>query len=132
MSNTNTDAKFQAIAENKVEKAMRNNETFKAIIDRARKGEYDEDIEFATNEDFLKVYERFSIREMFSLTEGKDYYKLYKEVFYIQDPHKYYIDTVDETIYRRIASQKEEGDKEWAEAIAKELNLDIVKRSKNS
>lgn len=124
-----TDKKFEELNENKIQKSDRNNTILHNALNRAKKGDFDEDINDASFQDYLKVYERFSIREMFSLKEGKTYFKLYKEVFYINDPHKYYFETVEPTVYRRIAAQKEEGDKEWADAVAKEMNIEIIKKA---
>lgn len=119
---------FKNLTENKVEKSLRNSEAFKNAMHRASKGEFDEDVTDVCGADLLKVTEIWSIRKMFSLEEGKDYYKLYKEVFYIQDPHKYYFDTVEPTVYRRISGQKEQGDKEWADAVAKHLGIQIIEK----
>ena len=120
------DEAFKNLTENKVEKSLRNSEAFKNALHRASKGDFDKDIDDACGADFLKVTEIWSIRKMFSLEEGKDYYKLYKEVFYVEDPHKYYFDTVEPTVYRRIAGQKEQGDKAWADAVSKHLGIKIV------
>lgn len=121
-----SDTKFKELNENKIEKSIRNSKKFAEILARAQKGEFDENIDDATGADFLKVTEIFSIHKQFDLAEGKEYYKLYKEVFYVEDPHKYYFDTVEPTIYRRIAAQKEHGDKKWAEAVASEMKIKIV------
>lgn len=120
------DKAFKNLTENKVEKSLRNTKEFAEALKRAQKGEYDEDVTDVCGQDLLKVTEIWSIRKIFSLEEGKDYYKLYKEVFYIENPHKYYFDTVEPTIYRRIAGQHEQGDKEWADAVAKHLNIKIA------
>ena len=120
------DTAFNQLNDNKVEKSLRNSKEFAKVIARAQKGEFDVDIDDACGADFLKVTEIWSIRKQFSIEEGKEYYKLYKEVFYVEDPHKYYFDTVEPTIYRRIAGQKETGDKEWADAVAKYLKIKIV------
>ena len=114
--------------ENKIEKSLRNSEAFKNALHRASRGNFDEDLESATNMDLLKVTEKWNIREIFSLEKGSTYFKLYKEVYYIENPHKYYYDTVEPTVYRRIAGQKETGDKKWAERIAQEFNCDITYR----
>lgn len=121
-----TDEVFNKLNENKIEKSIRNSKEFAKAIERAKKGEFDVDVDDVTNADLLKVTEKWSIRKEFSLREGKHFYKLYKEVFYIENPHKYYFETVDPTVYRRIAVQKESGDKEWADAVAKEEKIDIV------
>ena len=120
------DTKFQEINENKVEKSIRNSKEFKEALERAMKGEFDKNIDSATGLNFLKVYENWTIRKIFSLEKGEDYYKLYKEVFYIENPGKHYFDTVNPTIYRRIAAQHEQGDKNWAEAVAKHLGIKII------
>lgn len=120
------DEAFARLVENKIQKSVRNTREFKTALNRALMGEYDEDIESATGEDFLKVTERWTIRKIFSLELGDNYYKLWKEVFYIDDPHKYYFDVVNPTIYRRLAPQHEEGDKEWAERVSKAMNIAIV------
>ena len=120
------DEVFNQLNENKVEKSIRNSKEFAKAIERAKKGEFDVDIDDVTGADLLKITEKWSIRKQFSLAEGKHFYKLYKEVFYIENPHKYYFETVDPTVFRRIASQKETGDKEWADAVAKEMKIDIV------
>lgn len=114
--------------ENKIEKSLRNSKAFQNALHRAAKGDFDEDLESATNMDFLKVTEKWNIREIFSLEKGTTYFKLYKEVYYVEDPHKYYFDTVEPTVYRRISGQKETGDKKWAERIAHEFGCDITYR----
>lgn len=119
---------YNNIEENKIEKSLRNSEAFKNALDRASKGDFDEDLQSATNMDLLKVTEKFVIREIFSLEKGTTYFKLYKEVYYVEDPHKYYFDTVNPSVYRRIAGQKETGDKEWAKRIAKEYGCAIIYR----
>lgn len=123
------DKTFEAMNENKIQKSDRNNTILSNALKRAQKGDFDEDLKNATNMDLLKVYERFTIREIFSIEEGKTFFKLYKEVFYINDPHKYYYETVEPTVYRRISAQHEQGDSEWAEAVAKEMDIKIVKKS---
>lgn len=121
-----SDKRFEELNENKVQKSLRNSKEFAEVLARAQKGEFDEDIDDAYGMDLLKVTEIWSIRKQFSLEEGKFYYKLYKEVFYVADPHKYYFDTVEPTILRRISGQKETGDKEWADAVSKEMGIKIV------
>ena len=120
------DEKFARIVENKIQKSVRNTREFKNALNRALMGGYDEDIDDATGAPFLKVCERWTIRKIFSLETGEDYYKLYKEVYYIENPGKYYFEEVDPTIYRRIAAQHEEGDRQWAEAVSKHENIPIV------
>ena len=119
---------FKTLTENKVEKSLRNTEAFKNALKKASEGKFDVNVTDVCGQDLLKVTEIWSIRKMFSLEEGKDYYKLYKEVFYIQNPHKYYFDTVEPTVYRRISGQKEQGDKEWADAVAKHLGIQIIEK----
>ena len=119
---------YNNIEENKIEKSLRNSKAFKNALHRASKGDFDDDLQSATNMDLLKVTEKFVIREIFCLEKGSTYFKLYKEVYYVEDPHKYYFDTVNPGVYRRIAGQKETGDKKWAERIAKEYGCDIVCR----
>lgn len=125
-NNTKADEKFARMVENKIQKSVRNTREFKNALNRALMGGYDEDIDDATGAPFLKVCERWTIRKIFSLETGEDYYKLYKEVYYIENPGKYYFEEVDPTIYRRIAAQHEEGDREWAEAVSKHENIPIV------
>lgn len=120
------DNAFKNLTENKVEKSLRNSKAFKDVLKKAGEGKFDIDVTDVCGEDLLKVTEIWSIRKMFSLEEGKDYYKLYKEVFYVENPHKYYFETVNPTIYRRISGQKEQGDKEWADAVAKHLGIQII------
>jgi hypothetical protein len=120
------DIKFKELNENKIEKSIRNTKEFMEAINRVAKGEFDEDIEDAYQLPLLKIAERWTIRKQFSLEEGKHFYKLYKEVFYLENPGKYYFQEVQPTIYRRIAAQHENGDKEWAEAVAKEMHISIV------
>lgn len=128
-ANTTKDATFEAMNENKIQKSNRNNTILNNALKRAQKGDFDEDVKNVTGEDLLKVTERFSIREIFSVEEGKTFFKLYKEVFYINDPHKHYFETVEPTVYRRIAAQHEQGDAEWAEAVSKEMDIEIIKKS---
>lgn len=128
-ANTTKDATFEAMNENKIQKSNRNNTILNNALKRAQKGDFDEDVKNVTGEDLLKVTERFSIREIFSIEEGKTFFKLYKEVFYINDPHKHYFETVEPTVYRRIATQHEQGDAEWAEAVSKEMGIEIIKKS---
>ena len=125
---TNTkDAKFAAINENKIEKAIRNSSALEAAFDRAKAFDFDVDIDSACNKPYLKVAERFTIRKIFDLKTGDFVYKLYKEVFYINDPAKHYYETVDEDkVYRRIAAQKEHGDLKWAKALKKNMGVEIV------
>ena len=120
------DEKFARMVENKIQKSFRNTREFKNALNRALMGAYDEDIEDATGEPYLKVCERWTIRKIFSIETGEDYYKLYKEVYYIENPGKYYFEEVNPTIYRRIAPQHEEGDRKWAEAVSKHENIQIV------
>lgn len=120
------DEHFARMVENKIQKSIRNTREFKTALNRALMGGYDEDIDDATGAPFLKVCERWTIRKIFSIETGEDYYKLYKEVYYIENPGKYYFEEVEPTIYRRIAAQHEEGDRKWAEAVSKHENIQIV------
>ena len=120
------DKRFAELVENKIQKSIRNTREFKAALNRALQGGFDEDIDDATGADLLKVVEKWSIRKIFSLETGKDYYKLYKEVYYIEDPHKYYFEVVNPTIYRRISAQHEQGDIEWAKSVSEHENIPII------
>lgn len=122
----NMDNKIKELTENKVEKSVRNSKALEAAIKRASKGEYDTDIDSSKGMQLLKITEKWTIRKVFSIIEGKHFYKLFKEVFYINDPAKKYYDTVEPTIYRRVAAQKEHGDLDWAKAVAAELNATII------
>lgn len=123
------DATFEAMNENKIQKSARNNTILANALKRAKKGDFDEDLNEVKGMDLLKVTEIFSIREIFSIEEGKTFFKLYKEVFYINDPHKYYFETVEPTVYRRISGQHEQGDEDWAKAVAKEMGIEIIRKS---
>ena len=120
------DEKFARMVENKIQKSFRNTREFKNALNRALMGGYDEDIDDATGVPLLKICERWTIRKIFSIETGEDYFKLYKEVYYIENPSKYYFEEVNPTIYRRIAAQHEEGDRKWAEAVSKHENIQIV------
>lgn len=120
------DEKFARMVENKIQKSFRNTREFKNALNRALMGGYDEDIDDATGVPLLKICERWTIRKIFSIETGEDYFKLYKEVYYIENPGKYYFEEVDPTIFRRIAAQHEEGDRKWAEAVSKHENIQIV------
>ena len=126
MAEVKTDATFQQLNENKIEKSVRNSKAFEVALNRAKKGDFDEDVTDVTNWDLLKVTEKWSIRKQFSIEEGKDYYQLYKEVFYIENAHKYYFETVNPTVYRRIAKQHERGNEDWAKAVSQHEKIDIV------
>lgn len=119
---------YNMIEENKIEKSLRNSKAFNTALVRATKGDFDEDLTSATNMDLLKVTEKWVIREIFCIEKGHTYFKLYKEVYYVENPHKYYFDEVEPTVYRRIAGQKETGDLKWAKAISNEYKCDIVYR----
>lgn len=123
---TKEDKAFKNYTENKIEKSVRNTKEFKNALERAQKGEYDVDVDNVAGADLLKVYERWTIRKMFSLEKGEDFYKLFKEVFYVENPHKYYFENVNPTIYRRMSPQHEQGNKDWADAVAKHENISIV------
>ena len=73
----------------------------------------------------LKITEVFTLRKFFSIELGKEYYQLYKEKFYIENPGSNYFDTVNDTVYRKVVAQHEKGDKEWAEAVSAHLNVQI-------
>lgn len=122
------DKGFQALQENKIDKTTRNNTLLADLISKAMKGEHTVDVskDAIHGADLLKVSERFTIRKQFCIESGQDYYKLYKEVFYIDNPHKYYAETVSQDIYRRIAEQHESGNKDWAKAVAEHYNISIV------
>lgn len=121
------DAKFTQLNENKIEKSLRNSTAFQQAFIKASKGEFDEDLNCATNMDLLKVTEVFTIHKQFNLETGKDQFKLYKEVFYIQDPHKYYFDEVEPTVYRRVSGQHEiYDDEDIAKRVAKRYNLAVI------
>lgn len=120
---------YKALEENKIEKALRNTKEFNKALVRATKGQFDEELTDARGLNLLKVTERFAIREIFNLETGSTYFKLYKEVYYVENPGKYYFETVEPTVYRRIAGQHEQGDIKWAKAIAKEYNIDITYRT---
>jgi hypothetical protein len=118
--------------ENKIEKALRNSETFQKVLARAQKGDFDMDFEEAPSSGVagysatLKVTEIFTIRKGFSLETGEDYFQLYKEVFYVENPGREYFETVNPTVYRRVAKQSEHGDKKWADRVAKHFNIEVV------
>lgn len=125
-NNKKADEKFARMVENKIQKSIRNTREFKTALNRALMGGYDEDIDDAAGAPFLKVCERWTIRKIFSIETGEDYFKLYKEVYYIENPGKYYFEEVNPTIYRRIAAQHEQGDRKWAEAVSEHENIQIV------
>lgn len=121
--------------ENKVEKSFRNSKAFKEVIARAQKGKFDKELDAAREEGclegtrtrlpLLKVTEIWTIRKLFSLEAGADYYQLYKEKFYVENPGSNYFETVNPTIYRKVVAQKEKGNKEWAKAVAAHLNIEV-------
>ena len=74
--------------------------------------------------------EVFSIRKHFSIAEGKDYFKLYKEKFYIENPGSNYFDTVNATVYRSVVAQQEEGDAKWAAAVGAHLGIEVEGKGK--
>lgn len=123
------------VKENKVEKAIRNSDKFKQTLKRASKGEFDVELQDARDEGtlegtsvrlpLLKITEIFTLRKFFSIELGKEYYQLYKEKFYIENPGSNYFDTVNDTVYRKVVAQNEKGDKEWAEAVSAHLNVQI-------
>ena len=121
--------------ENKVEKSIRNSEKFHETLSRAIQGDFDVELDDARNEGqlvgtscrlpLLKVTETFTIRKKFSLEKGDNYYQLYKEKFYIENPGSNYFETVDDTIYRKVVAQKETGDLEWANRVSEHLDIDV-------
>ena len=121
--------------ENKLEKSIRNSEKFQQTLSRALNGDYDLELDEARAEGelvgtnyrlpLLKVTELWSIRKRFSLELGEDYYQLYKEKFYIQNPGSNYFDTVSDTIYRSVVMQKEKGDETWARNVAERFGIEI-------
>ena len=121
-----TDTKFNELTENKIEKSLRNSKAFKLALDRATKGEFDEDISDATGKNFLKVTEVFTLRKKFILESAEYRYQLCKEVFYIENPGKKYFDTVSPKVYRRIALQHESYEKKAADIVAKEMGIQLV------
>lgn len=122
-------------SENKVEKSLRNSEAFKKALKRAQKGEFDKELEDARENGelvgtsqrlpLLKVTEIWSLRKHFCLQAGAEYYQLYKEKFYIENPGSNYFETVNPTVYRMVVSQKEKGNKEWADAVAAHLGIEV-------
>ena len=122
----------EIIKENKVEKSIRNSEAFQAVLARATKGQFDKELDVAREEGLpgtrsrlplLKVTEIWSIRKQFSIERGTDYFKLYKEKFYVENPGSNYFETVAPTLYRKVVAQSEEGDAEWATAVATHLGI---------
>ena len=121
--------------ENKVEKSIRNSDKFQETLARALGGEYDLELDEArdtgellgtsTRLPLLKVTEVFTLRRKFSLAKGADYFQLYKEKFYIENPGSNYFETVRDNIYRSVVAQKETGDLEWATNVANRLNIEI-------
>ena len=121
--------------ENKVEKSIRNSEKFQVTLARALQGDYDLELDEARADGelegttyrlpLLKVTELWSIRKRFSLELGQDYYQLYKEKFYIQNPGSNYFETVQDTIYRSVVMQKEKGDETWARNVAERFNIEV-------
>lgn len=99
---------YKVLGENKIDKCNRNNEALEKTFNRALKGDFDVTKMDVTGEDLLKVKQIFHIRREFVLETSTFIYHSYKEVFYIQDPHKYNFDDVCEPIViRRISSQSE-------------------------
>ena len=121
--------------ENKIEKSIRNSEKFLSTLARAASAEFDVELTDAresgelqgtsTRLPLLKVTELFTIRKKFSLEQGKNYYQLYKEKFYIENPGSNYFETVKDTIYRTVVAQKETGDLEWAKAVAEHMDIEV-------
>lgn len=122
----------EIVNENKVEKSLRNSKEFAAVLARATKGDFDKELDAAREEGLagtscrlplLKVIEIWSIRKHFSLKTGSNYFKLYKEKFYVENPGSNYFETVSPTVYRKVVAQAEEGDAEWATAVANHLGI---------
>ena len=121
------------VKENKVEKSLRNTKEFAAVLARAQAGDFDKELDAARSEGeligtrsrlpLLKVAEIWTIRKHFSIEKGTDYFKLYKEKFYVENPGSNYFETVKPTVYRQVASQHEEGDVKWAKAVAAHLDI---------
>ena len=121
--------------ENKVEKSLRNTKEFAAVLARAQKGEFDKELQDARDNGelqgtsgrlpLLKVTEVWSIRKHFSLDTGTDYFKLYKEKFYVENPGSHYFETVNPVIYRSVVAQREEGDAEWAKNVGAHLGIQV-------
>lgn len=119
--------------ENKVEKSIRNTEAFKAVLARAQKGDYDKELDEArangelqgtsSRLPLLKVDEHWSIRKHFCIEKGEDYYQLYKEKFYVENPGSNYFETVNPVVYRSVVRQGEQGDAKWAKAVAAHLSI---------
>lgn len=119
----------EIIRENKIDKSVRNSEAFQQAFARASAGDFDKDISDKLGGcrlPLLKVTEVFTIRKGFCLEAGDDFYKLMKEVFYIENPGSNYFETVEPTVYRRVASQHEQGDLAWAKRVAKHYGLNIA------
>lgn len=123
------------VKENKVEKSIRNSEMFQAVLARAQKGDFDKELDQAredgdlqgtsTRLPLLKVTEIWSIRKHFSIKTGSEYFQLYKEKFYIENPGSNYFDTVNPSVYRLVVAQAETGDEQWAAAVSAHLNVDV-------
>lgn len=121
--------------EDKITKSFRNSEAFKLVLEAAQKGEFDFELDEAreagelegtsTRLPLLKVTELWSIRRHFSIAEGAEYYKLYKEKFYVENPGSNYSDTVKPNVYRAVVAQKEQGGLEWANAVAEHFGIEV-------
>ena len=121
------------VKENKVEKSLRNSKEFANVLARATKGDFDKELDSAREEGalqgtrsrlpLLKVTEIWTIRKHFSIEKGTDYFKLYKEKFYVENPGSNYFETVSPTVYRTVVAQSEEGDAKWATAVANHLGI---------
>ena len=122
----------EIVKENKVEKSLRNSKAFADVLARASKGHFDKELDVARAEGLegtrsrlplLKVTEIWTIRKHFSIEKGTDYFKLYKEKFYVENPGSNYFETVSPTVYRTVVAQSEEGDAKWATAVANHLGI---------
>lgn len=125
MEEARTDKDFQKLNENKVELSTRNNKALAKAIKRAQKGDFDKTIDVDAPT-MLKLHERWTIRKMFSIDKGEEYFKLYKETFYINNPNNHYYEKVEDVVMRRISAQHEQGNKDWAKAVSEYLGAEIV------